>query len=230
MIRILIFCLSLLCCHHLVARKPEPEHIQIQPVFGTENLKLNTYYLLNNHTDSILIETLRFYISGIEFFSRGECVYKEKNSFHLVDLAKPQSLNISLAGLAGLEYDQLTFNLGIDSTTNVSGAMGGELDPSTGMYWTWQSGYINFKLEGHYHSGATKMQQFVYHLGGYAYPFAGIQQVKLPCKPNQNHILILALDYLLQADFSAIHPNIMSPGAEAVQMAKMVAAQFSLKE
>jgi len=61
--------------------------------------------------------------------------------------------------------------IGTDSITNVSGALDGDLDPIKGMYWAWNSGCINFKLEGtRVISG--KKTPFEYHIGGYNGPQA----------------------------------------------------------
>jgi hypothetical protein len=54
-----------------------------------------------------------------------------------------------------LKYDQIQFQLGIDSLTNVSGAMGGDLDPTKGMYWTWQRVDENWNSAYPYAVGPT---------------------------------------------------------------------------
>ena len=94
------------------------------------------------------IDVLRFYISNIRFFNKESLVYQEQNSFHLCDAAIPNSNRFLMRQSENIVYDKLQFDIGIDSVTNVSGALGGALDPTNGMYWTWQNGYINFKMEG----------------------------------------------------------------------------------
>ena len=109
--------------------------INLKSVFGKNNLVLNdsTYILKNNNT--IKFETFKFYISSIELVQNNKVVYKEKNSFHLYT-ADSIIKSITLSTPSKLQFDSLKFNLGIDSVTNVSGAMGGDLDPTKGMYWT----------------------------------------------------------------------------------------------
>ena len=70
----------------------------------------------------------------------------------------PSSLALQIP--SNIPFSKLKFQLGIDSLTNVSGAMGGDLDPTKGMYWTWQSGYINMKIEGKSNSCKTRKNQF----------------------------------------------------------------------
>ena len=122
--------------------------ISIIPTYGDSVIHLDeTYYKLISG-DSIKIETFKFYMSGIELWNDDKKVFEEINSFHLIDASIPGSLNLLFVVSLNLNYDKIKFNIGIDSTANVSGAMSGDLDPTKGMYWTWQSGYINFKLEG----------------------------------------------------------------------------------
>jgi hypothetical protein len=58
-------------------------------------------------------------------------------------------------------YVRLTF--GVDSITNTSGVHCCALDPANGMYWSSQSAYINFKLEGKEKDGTA----LNLHIGGF---------------------------------------------------------------
>ena len=78
-----------------------------------------------------------------------------------------------------MRFNTIAFNLGIDSITNVSGAQGGDLDPTKGMYWAWQSGFINIKLQGTSNSCPPPKNEFEFHLGGYQYPFNSLQTIIL---------------------------------------------------
>jgi hypothetical protein len=123
-------------------------------------------------------------------------------------------------------YDKFQFDLGIDSTTNVSGAMGGALDPTNGMYWTWQSGYINFKLEGRSISCDTRNHEFQFHLGGYSIPFSSLQTITFSVKNSRDFILVLDLSQLLNNIDLAKQNHIMSPSLEAIEFSKIVAKSF----
>jgi hypothetical protein len=91
------------------------------PVFGKDALALEKYYPINQ-TDSIQITALRFYISNIELLDKNKTVWKEPNSYHLVDISNVKSLNIPLNNADKVKYSRIKFNFGIDSVTNVSGA------------------------------------------------------------------------------------------------------------
>ncbi|MGB4959608.1 MAG: MbnP family protein, partial [Saprospiraceae bacterium] len=125
------------------------------------------------------------------------------------------------------QVNKISFYLGIDSMTNVSGAMGGDLDPTKGMYWTWQSGYINFKLEGKTSLCPAKNNAFTYHIGGYKQPNYALQKIALPVHV-QGHDLKVKLDIkalVNSIDFAQLH-HIMSPSAAAVKLAEQLSKHF----
>lgn len=184
---------------------------------------------INNDTETV--DQLRFYISGIRFLSEGKEVAAESNSFHLLDIQDSASMYIRCSFEKAFSYDEIRFNLGIDSLTNVSGVMGGDLDPTKGMYWTWQSGYINFKIEGTGPKCATRNHVFQFHVGGYSGENASLQPVLLSCPQggSQQKISVDLGLFLSQVDLKKEN-EIMSPGPEAVHMAKLFAAAFSIRK
>jgi hypothetical protein len=155
-------------------------------------------------------------------------VFQDSLPARLIDIKNKNSLSINVKNR--LKFDKIVFNLGIDSLTNVSGALGGDLDPTNGMYWTWQSGYINFKLEGTDPRCKSRYHRFQYHLGGYAYPFATIQQVELKTnkKGNKSQI-ILPIEKFLKASKPENQSEIMSPGSRAVELSAILKQLFSVK-
>jgi hypothetical protein len=95
------------------------------------------------------------------------------------------SQQIHLRNIPPGNYNQISFTIGVDSlrsTMDVSNRHG-VLDPAQGhdgMYWTWNSGYIFFKMEGI--SPAAPLEQdnkFYYHIGGYGgYETPGINNIR----------------------------------------------------
>jgi hypothetical protein len=200
--------------------------LTFQPTFGNENLILNQKYSINKK-DSFEINVLRFYISNIEFYNNNQLIYKELNSYHLIDLEEERTLQIRFKNN---DFTKIKFNLGIDSTTNVSGAFGGDLDPTKGMYWTWQSGYINFKIEGKSELCPTRNHQFQYHLGGYAAPFYGLQTVELAIDNKDKIVVNIDVSQFLNAVDLVNEHSIMSPSKAAVDLAKVAAESFEVKK
>jgi hypothetical protein len=197
------------------------------PQINGSTLCLDTCIFQINGTDSIQISKLKFYMSKLELLRNGAIVYEEKNSFHLIDVEEKQSNLIALSIPLNLEFDAFKFSLGIDSMTNVSGAMGGDLDPTKGMYWTWQSGYINVKIEG---IDFSNKNDFVYHLGGYLPPFQSLQTVVIPIADKNISELNLGLDLnLFFSGFSLAKANhIMSPSSDGLALSKLFASCFKV--
>lgn len=174
---------------------------------------------------TVSIDELRFYVSGVRLLHGGRTAWEEPNSFHLMDASRPGPMTLSLQLPAGLAFDRISFQLGIDSATNVSGAMGGDLDPSNGMYWTWQSGYINVKLEGRAPQCPTRKHRFQFHLGGYMGTGSCLQEVSLPASGRDMTLLIDLNPFFAATDLTTEH-EVMIPGPAAVSLAKRFAQCF----
>jgi len=194
---------------------------------ATEQIHLQDSSFNSNDKDSIQITTLKFYISGIELYKEGSLVWKENNSYHLIDASDENSLSIPLSVPVAINYDRVSFNLGIDSATNMMGAQGGDLDPMRGMYWTWQSGYINFKLEGTSPICNTRHHAFEFHIGGYHHPYNTLQRISIPVDKINNGIAVVVLLKELLASLNLANTNqIMTPGKEALWIAEKVKDSF----
>ena len=124
--------------------KPKPITLSFLPYFGKDSLVINKNYFSEIIRDSVSIQSLRFYLSDINLIKNGRKIYQVKNQHNLIDISK--KLQVKISTKSELEFDSIQFDIGVDSLSQVSGAMGGDLDPMKGMYWSWQSGYINFKL------------------------------------------------------------------------------------
>lgn len=203
--------------------------INFSPVFNDSIIHFDetSFKLLSG--DSVQFDVLKFYISSIALLNNQKQVWIEANSFHLIDAAKENSLSIELKTPEKIQFNQIKFNLGIDSITNTSGAMGGDLDPTKGMYWTWQNGYINFKLEGRSNLCQTRKNEFQFHLGGYQYPFNSLQSIILKADNQEKISVAIDLGKLMNSIDLGKENQIMIPGKEAVMISKQVADIFSIQ-
>ncbi len=203
--------------------------IKLSFLYDSKPLNVNDSALLFNDSNNLKINTLKFYISNIRLLKNTKVVLHEKNSFHLVDASKEITQLIKISNTKTISFDELKFDLGIDSVTNVSGVLGGDLDPTNGMYWAWQSGYINFKLEGTSQLSKARNNEFQFHLGGYVQPNGCLQTLNF--KVNNLNTINITLDVneiLRHLDLGKIN-HIMSPSSEAVRLSKIVANAFKLK-
>jgi hypothetical protein len=221
-----LFLAVFLCIHSFVFGQVNAIKFKILPYYSSYQRSLNdTSFQLNNATD-YKIDVLRFYISNVRFYKGDSLVYQEQNKAHLCDASIHNSNRFLMSKSEKVSYDKVQFELGIDSITNVSGALGGALDPTNGMYWTWQSGYINFKLEGRSNSCDTRTHEFQFHLGGYSSPFSSLQTISFNIKNARDFILVLDLSQLLNNIDLSKQNHIMSPSNEAVKFSKLVAQSF----
>jgi hypothetical protein len=204
-------------------------YLDFSVVYGTEILNLQDSVFKTNDTNDLQFHVLKFYISDVQFLRNKKVIYKEDNSFHLVDVSLPKTLGLTIQNKAPIIYDAIQFNLGIDSVLNVSGAMEGDLEVSKGMYWTWQSGYVNFKLEGISNVCHTRNHEFQFHIGGYQMPFYCMQTITLPVKSADNFLMLLDLKKIMEGIDLNKQNHIMSPSHEALVFSNKIAQAFSIK-
>ena len=171
-------------------------NVDFKFIYHQRDLIMDSLYVGNNQ-ESIQFETLKFYISNLRFNLNNGKTFIEKNSWHLIEMEDRNSLHVSVPDISNDSIHNISFNLGIDSTTNVSGALGGDLDPTQGMYWTWQNGYINFKLEGKSTLCKTRNNEFQFHIGGYMNPFNTLQKIELPINKVGSYTIVFDLEQLM---------------------------------
>lgn len=201
--------------------------LYVRPEVQGKPVALNdSFYLEGN--ERIVLQTLRFYLSGIQLLQNDSVVWKEGGSYHLYDLEEAKGMVLPVP--VSVNYNRIRFYTGIDSVTNVSGAMGGDLDPVKGMYWTWQSGYINFKAEGRSSASTHPKKEFQLHLGGYESPDNALRQVTLSMRPRAAIDVYFDLQQFLQAAELAKRSHMMSPGPEAVKLSAIAAECFKTKQ
>jgi hypothetical protein len=210
--------------------------IELRPVFLLSPVKPGTADYITPNGDTISINRFRFYISEVILnYANGE-KFSEAESFHLVDASDPQSLNIHLKQAPEGRITSVSFNIGIDSATSVSGALSGALDPVKGMYWAWNSGYINAKLEGSCKTyNGSKKHPFEFHIGGYMQPYYALRKIQLNL-PGENiasgsriFIYADASAWLAGIDLKTGH-SVMIPGKQAMEVADRYSRMFSIKQ
>ncbi len=220
--------LSFICAGDTCAQYVVP--IQFRNTWNYQPIELEKSIYHNQDTDSVSITNLKYYISGLALLHNGHEVYAEPNSVHLIDARIPKSTTIFLSLPKDVLYDKVSFNLGIDSVTNVSGAMGGDLDPTKGMYWTWQSGYINYKLEGKSNVCKTRNNEFHFHLGGYGYPFGSIQKIVLNLERTDSITIKADIATFVKQIDLVNQNNVMIPGDDALKLSRLAASIFSIQK
>ncbi|TJZ63163.1 hypothetical protein FAZ15_02380 [Sphingobacterium olei] len=143
--------------------------IKFDQIVGGKKLILNETTYTNNSEEQFIVSTAKYYVSNIVLTNNNGQSYTvpKSESFFLINAANSESLTPSVLVPEG-QYTTLQFNLGIDSITNTLpvSERTGVLDVAgNDMYWSWNSGYIFFKLEGSSTSSTTADQKFRYHIG-----------------------------------------------------------------
>lgn len=202
-------------------------HFKIIPLWGENRLQLNhSLHLSNNKT--VIIENFRFYISGVCFIMNEKEVFCECDSYRLVDFSGESENTFEVIVPEHIAFNKVKFNIGIDSITNYSGVRSGNLDPITGMYWSWQSGYINIKLEGKLIEPEKEPDRFEYHLGGFMSPFNSLQTVTAALSQNNSCTVFIDLKkFATETGFETL--KIMSPSVQAMRYSRLLSNSVSVK-
>lgn len=226
---------------------------QFAPVDGTGMLKitfintvkgvpvqLNDSTYTNPFAEQFSISKFKYYISNIALaFADG--VFKETDSYHLVDEGNRSSLSFSFLTNVNT-YHSLLFMLGVDSLRNVSGAQTGALDPLNDMFWTWNSGYVMAKMEGRSPQSNVVNAKVEFHIGG----FSGQNNVLKKIKLNFPAGMLLEIregktsEIIIEADFDkwwqgpndlkiSDNPVCTTPGELAKKFADNYSKMFSIK-
>ncbi|MEX1190079.1 MAG: MbnP family protein [Bacteroidia bacterium] len=198
--------------------------ISFTAFYNNDSLKLSEP--VSKLDSSLSITMFKFYLSNFRFFMKEVQVFEEARSHHLIDFSSSSVNKLSFEIPSGLVFDKIQFHLGVDSVCNVSGVQGGDLDPTQGMYWAWQSGYINLKLEGNSLRCDTRKNKFQFHLGGYQYPFETLQTLSFPIENIETLAIIIDLNKLVDGiDISNLN-EVMSPSVPAQRLSELAKKTF----
>jgi hypothetical protein len=127
---------------------------------------------------SIRIDKLRWYVSlppangsaDIEKsggrhknIAQSKSAGKTGSKVWLMDLSDSSSLDQQMSRPIN---NKISLLFGIDSAIQIGGVGTGALDPQRGMYWTWQTGYVQWKMEGAIRVNGEE-HPLELHLGGF---------------------------------------------------------------
>ncbi len=143
-----------------------------------EPLQLNKKYR-NPFGETFEISRFRFYAGKLApVHADSKLDANISPEYHLIDFSDSSGSEIKLPVSRGI-YTGIQFQLGVDSVDQTRGAQSGALDPAKGMFWTWNSGYMSFKIEGYSPVSNQPAHVIAYHIGGYKYPYNTVWQIRL---------------------------------------------------
>ena len=214
------FAAAVLCGTMLtVSAQDKARVLRFVPWFGNHPLVLNADEKLPDGTP-VRVTTFRFY-AGVPVVNGDAQANLLPFDYQVVDAEDTASWAVPIP-----RSTSPFVLLGVDSLTNVSGAFGGDLDPIRGMYWAWNSGYINLKLAGSSPASPYASREFELHLGGYMPPYATAQRVVLPEPVTDDVVVRVDILPLLEAADVRTKCNVMSPGGAAVRLSRVAATMF----
>ncbi len=171
----------------------------------------------------ITFSKVKFYVGNFRSYKQGYADSNQLNKYYLIDFSdsRKSDINIELKAFS----DSICFLIGTDSTVNVGGLFEGALDPINGMYWAWNSGYINTKIEGSSSIASSPNKKFEYHIGGYTSPFRTTQEYCF--KPNVNEVIFkVDLSKIINSNLLVSEPSITIPGENAKIFAEKFKSTF----
>jgi hypothetical protein len=197
------------------------------------------YTYVNPFDEEITITNFKYYLSNFQFHPKGPGKsFKIRNSYHFLNQGEESSLILNF-NLPHGSFASFCFLIGVDSTRNVSGIQSGALDPMNGMFWTWNTGYINAKLEGFSPASKVAPQKVEYHVGGFRQKENTVRKIILPFSAenivSNGNEMELHINVDINKWFKSTHEIkiadtavMMTPGKLAVKFADNYANMFSI--
>jgi hypothetical protein len=128
--------------------------------FGSSPLQLAPLTYVTAKMDTVAISDLKYYISHVSLTRDDNSILNLENN-NLLDFITNKT-DVILTVPTG-KYKAIRFYLGVDSIKNSSGLQQGDLDPANGMFWTWSTGYIYYRLKARH---GYDNKGIVYDIGG----------------------------------------------------------------
>ena len=225
-----------------------PMHLQAQATKGkvhinftfTANQKplcLKDSLYENEWGEIYSVSKIKYYVSSFMFDQQKLSLTKEK--YRLISTDKKINM-VEFDQVPSGSYSKIRFTIGIDSIDNCQGAQKGVLDPINDMFWTWNSGYVFFKLEGMSNRSNSDLNRIEYHIGGYKKRNATIRNIELITTTPIEIIAGKTTDKIIELNLDNLWDNTsrlsiqklavcVSPGEDACRIADQFIRLFSIK-
>jgi hypothetical protein len=147
--------------------------LYFENMVGTDAIVLGTKTYTNGSGEDFTVTTLNYFVSNIKLKKADGTELKIDDKYFLVKESVEASKTITLTDIPAADYTSVSFMIGVDSAKSVSDVSKrtGVLDPASygtdNMYWSWNSGYIFFKMEGTSSKSAAAAKGYKLHIGGF---------------------------------------------------------------
>lgn len=194
-------------------------------------LVLNTNTYKNAKGEDFKINIFKYYVSNIKLSKADGTAFLIPESYFLIDASKTDSQEITLKDIPTGDYTKVEYTIGVDYARNFAGAQTGALDPTNGMFWTWNSGYIFVKFEGTSPQSTATNNALTFHIGGVLDPnntirtfstdinIANPLRIRTDKKPDMHFIVNAGTLFTGKTDISFSTLNFTMGGANSVIVA-----------
>lgn len=203
--------------------------VRFENIANGKKIVLNDSLYENNFGEKYTVSKLKYYVSNICLLTKG--ALEVDKTVYLIDAAKENTI----IKKDGRKIVGISFLLGVDSILHCSGAQSGALDPLNDMFWTWNNGYIMFKLEGKSASSSADNNRIEQHIGGYKGEYKTMRKIVLLV--NQKYFLknnTITIQMNLDEYWSGIKiaetPVIATAGALSKKVADNFVKMFKVKD
>lgn len=134
---------------------------------------LGTKTYTNASGEDFTITAFNYFVSNVVLKKADGTELKFIDKYFLIKESVAESKVITLTDVPAGDYTSVSFVVGVDSAKSVSDVAQrtGVLDPASygtdNMYWSWNSGYIFFKMEGKSSKSTNAAKDFKFHIGGF---------------------------------------------------------------
>jgi hypothetical protein len=153
-------------------------YINFSHKVGNKDLIIDTANYQNSFEQSFSISKCMYYVGDFTLSNDEESLIIS-NNYYLINEEKPLSKNILIPDIKAGTYNNISFNIGVDSVHNCSGLQTGDLDPAFGMFWAWNTGYVFLKLEGTASISPLPQHLLEYHIGGFRHENNAIRKIMI---------------------------------------------------
>ena len=196
----------------------------IKPMYYGQIIQIDHPVIDSLQGEQVTFKECKFYLGKFTLHSKDTVLHFDR--YHLIDIENANTTTMSFPIPPSFYADSISFLLGIDSVTNISGIMDGDLDPLNGMYWAWNSGYINMKIEGITAKCPGRNNLFQFHIGGYQAPYQTAQNISCAFKRSQSIEIQMNVQNVLEKVQLSKEYQIMSPGKKAKEMSESMSTMF----
>lgn len=187
------------------------------------NLPLEKNILAVFQEDSIRVSTLKFYVSNIKCIDNEGSILWQNNHNNLIDVFGKNTLEIPQNIIENTQV--LNFDIGVDTAVNNMPPMEGDLSAKNGMFWSWTSGYMAFKLEGSHSLSPEKKNQFVLHLGNDNL----LSRITSVVQTNGKNRLCIDLSPVFLHHSFASNPNVMDVNESTIMLLELISKSIVSK-